>query len=945
MTGNLEYKKDLVVEPHSASHLVSAQPTQKLGLQVAISLVLAYVLLGWLGLSLAIPPGFASPVFPAAGLALAACHYYGPRALPLIWLGSFFLNTAVSISHGTFSSLSIIVAAVIALGAILQAWLGQLLIHRRLGVGVEHFDQEKRVVLFLLNGGVVACFLAPSIGVGILSYVGIIPVANFAYSWWNWYVGDVLGVLIAAPVAVGLFQWRIPSWRKRLNIIAGPIVGMLVIAIVTFIAAAKWEQNYQRSKLDDQAQYIAQAIDHRFISHVELLESLARLIEVSPEISGLEFEHFTQTARLTEPDFFALSFNPYILQKDRFSFEQRMGQVYPEQKFEIKERNAQRQLVRAGARAAYVPIAYISPLAQNYPALGFDIYSEPTRRNAIQRAMTSRKVAATAPIKLVQDQQQRIGVLVMAPAFERRSRAYPLQGFAVGVIQIEQMIELALKNKVAPGLEIELLDLSAPPEARLLYRTNQTTSSPDLIWRQTLRLADRDWELKVLPTAAYLEQHRSWLAWTVGVFGLLFATMLQIILLGVTGRASLIERKVLEQTEEIRLAMRAAEAGNLAKSQFLATMSHEIRTPLNGILGMAQMLQMEQISEADRRDYAQTIVNSGQTLLTLLNDVLDFSKIEAGKLQLEKTTQDPARLLRDIAQLFAENATEKGLQLTAEWEGQAQFYLLDSNRIRQMLSNLVNNAIKFTPNGSVRLIGRELERQQGRATLEFSVIDTGLGLDSAQQAMLFQPFTQVDNSITRRFGGTGLGLSIVSNLAQLMGGRAGVESQPGQGARFWFCIQAELASENGQEKLNAIQTAPEQTLQGKILVVEDNPVNQKVVQALLAKLGLSCQLASNGQEGVEAVMRDPSIELVLMDVHMPLLDGREATKKIRTWEIQFKQKPRVIIALTADAFEADHQLCLEAGMNDFLTKPLNFETLKRALQQWLNSSQNQPNTI
>ncbi len=387
-------------------------------------------------------------------------------------------------------------------------------------------------------------------------------------------------------------------------------------------------------------------------------------------------------------------------------------------------------------------------------------------------------------------------------------------------------------------------------------------------------------------------------------------------------------------------ATEAAQAANVAKSRFLATMSHEIRTPMNGILGMAQLLLMPQLVEAERRDYARTIVTSGQTLLTLLNDILDLSKIEAGKLELEAMAFEPGAVLRDIRALFAGAAQLKGLELDCHWTGPAELrYQSDSHRLRQMLSNLVGNAIKFTAGGSIRIEGLELGRDAASALLEFSVTDTGVGIAADKIALLFKPFSQADSSTTREFGGSGLGLSIVSHLAQAMGGEAGVQSEPGQGSRFWFRVRVQLPVA-GEDSRRA-ERAPELActvapgLSGSVLVVEDNPVNRLFVQALLGKLGLQVAVAHDGQQALDRVMRGERPDAVLMDINMPVLDGYGATERIRQWESANAQSRLPIIALTADAFEEDRQHCLAVGMDDFLTKPVQVEALKSALLKWL----------
>ena len=394
---------------------------------------------------------------------------------------------------------------------------------------------------------------------------------------------------------------------------------------------------------------------------------------------------------------------------------------------------------------------------------------------------------------------------------------------------------------------------------------------------------------------------------------------------------------------ELQEARQTADAANRAKSDFLSSMSHEVRTPLNGILGMAQLLVKPDIQVDRRLQYAQTILNSGHTLLSLLNDILDLSKVEAGKLKLESIAFAVAPIVSDIHALFAETADAKGLQLASDGRVPVgPCYLGDPHRLRQMLTNLVSNAIKFTANGFVRVVVTEIERQSQQAVLEFSVSDSGIGITSEQQARLFQPFSQADSSTTRRFGGTGLGLSIVSRLAQLMGGEVGIDSEPGQGARLWFRVCVGLAVQTQEQDLPQTSASSRAVtahhLKGTVLIAEDNFVNRTVIMAMLDELnclGLTVVTVEDGGQALDYITQGYVPNLVLMDVQMPVMDGLVATKHIRFWQAQNGKPHLPIVALTANAFEEDRQQCLAAGMDDFLVKPLDVAKLQAVLTRWL----------
>lgn len=389
-----------------------------------------------------------------------------------------------------------------------------------------------------------------------------------------------------------------------------------------------------------------------------------------------------------------------------------------------------------------------------------------------------------------------------------------------------------------------------------------------------------------------------------------------------------LERLVSERTAELQTALERAEASTRAKSEFLAMMSHEIRTPMNGILGMTQLLDMTSLTE-EQRSYLSTVRSSGDALLVLINDILDFSKIEAGKLDLENKSFQLERALASTVALYKPLADRKQLQLSLKLAPDLPAYVSgDRTRMRQIISNLLSNAIKFTERGNVSLEVRVLDRDEQGVRLGMAVRDSGIGIPPDRLDRLFHAFSQVDASTTRRYGGTGLGLAISSRLCEAMGGDIRVESRDGEGSIFRFHIRLGLGQamqDTVPASLAPMRGADAST---RVLVVDDDLINRTLALAMLGKLGLHAHSVKDGHEAVAEVARE-HYDIVLMDMQMPGMDGVEATQAIR--RLHLAQQP-CIIALTANAYESDRERCLDAGMNDFLSKPFRLDALRTKLQ-------------
>lgn len=728
------------------------------------------------------------------------------------------------------------------------------------------------------------------------------------------------------------------------------IIGWLASGVL-FYSLQKESERSDTEHFDGLVTRAQQDIRQRMTAYEEGLRAGVALFAAHPAVDDTAWRVFVHSLDLSE----------------RYPGIRSIGVAFPVFESEREEFESTRLRFTEGAHIHPLPmdeavpvdphyvITYLEP--SNPAAVGVDVAVDSNRRLAFEEARDSGEPTLSVVLQLAADGgRKNAGFLMVVPVYERGAevrnvaeRRIALRAWVVGVFIRNELLEAVLE-KVSRELNVDVYQGDGVSKASWLYGTFGAQGPPDSAdYERTTRLvlASRTFTLGWKRHESFLGVGDKASAWAsaAAALGTVLLAGLVMSLQTVGRRANEIanERtaaleasrdRVEAQAQALQAALAAADDASRAKSDFLATMSHEIRTPMNGVLGVTTLL-LDSKLDLDQRDLVNTIKTSGEALLTIINDILDFSRIEAGRIRVEPMPFDLEAAVRRVHDLLKNEADEKGLDFILDYSKDTPRYLVgDKGRISQVLVNLVGNAIKFTSEGSVTIRVEALEKTDASALMRLEVTDTGIGIPPAAQDRLFQKFSQADSSTTRKFGGTGLGLAISKQLAELMGGSIAYKSEVGSGSKFFVSIRLPLASE--EQVLNAARSS-EPMIEDldrpreirRVLLAEDNAVNQKVVVRALKKLGCMVDVAQNGLEAV-SLSEKIRYDLILMDVQMPEIDGFEATRTIRSRE-QKSGGYTPIVAMTANAMPGDREQCIDAGMDDYLTKPITFEAIKLLL--------------
>ncbi len=773
-----------------------------------LGLAAAYFVTGKLGLLLAIPPGYATAVWLPSGVALAGLLIFGYRLWPGILLGSFLVNVDISFDGSTLATAakSLAVAANISLGASVQGLVGAFLIRRVVGFPTA-LDNARDVGWFLLLGGPASCLINASWSTGTLYFAGSISGQELTFGWLTWWVGDVIGVLTVAPLALTLAGEPREIWRRRRFTVAIPLAITFALSVVFFVQASAWEQARVQRKFVDDASAIRDRLRGSIERYLDVLNAVADFHASSMSFRARDFRAFVAGPLSRYPGIRALSWNPRVPADERTAFEadiRREGYAA----FRITERDAQGRLRPSPTRAEHVPVRYIEPYQANRLAHGYDVASDDTRRTALAEARDTGHAVATAAIKLVQEDQIGASFLVFLPVYRQATapptieqRRRQLVGYVTGVFRVHDVVDAAIEGIDPSEVVVELFDASAEARERL-FATGEPSAGGDgvetsggaaaIAWVETLEVAGREWLLRVSATPVFVAAHRSWHAWSMLVAALLLSGLLGAFLLVITGRTSRLESmqdEIRQLNAELEQRVRdrtvRLEAANKELEAFSYSASHDLRAPLRAIDGFSHILlndYRDKLDDAGKEALAR-VRGAAQRMAALIDDLLTLARVTRTELALEEV--DLSALAREILDALRVEHPNRNVSVDITPGLKVRG---DPRLLRVALENLLGNAWKFTSRREEARIefGRPANAPSMDGTAVLCVRDNGAGFDMKHADKLFTPFARMHRA--EEFSGTGIGLATVQRVVRKHGGQIWAEAAVDQGAVFFLSL-------------------------------------------------------------------------------------------------------------------------------------------------------------
>ncbi|WP_440903120.1 ATP-binding protein [Catenovulum sp. SX2] len=879
-----------------------------------------YFIAAKLGLLLAIPPGFASAMWPAAGVALALVLVWGRGILPGVFIGSTLANLTVVQS---ISSASMLFAILLGTGAMLQAAFGYKLLNKQIRSG-EWLVSISRIRLFLLKAGPLSCLVSASVGALSLLSFSYINIVDVPFTWFTWWVGDLLGSLFVGPITLVIFNRHKLKLHKKLYQVITPSIMVLALVIIVFAFNRAEQSQVPQQALLKESNQVATALVNEIARYQAYARAYSGLFASQKHISQQEFDDFSQQVILQQDAIFAVAWMPKLPRSNKQDFLAKMRE---------SQENFHIQTIDYSVLPHIYPITYIYPDSPFISRmLGLDLGSEQLRSHALIRAEKLAKSTITAPILFQYQQGAEPAFFIFTPIIENQL----VTGHCVLIIPSSQLLTNLLERYLNEHASVEYkVDLTTNNGVVLFQQSPE--KNVDILQVEQINILDQVWQLQIGTSSSEFIAKKDWSSWLILVVGVVLTIMLQTFILWLTSSHTFVERQVKLKTRELNREKIKAEQATIQKTYFLANMSHELRTPLNAILGLSNMLVKTPLSN-EQSSLLSKMQQASKSLLSLISDILDVSKIETGNIELEISPFSIRKLTSKIKDLFESQANLKNLAFKVEYQGNGSDWLVgDEHRLQQILFNLCSNALKFTETGgvTVRITNNRDTNQTNANTLLFEVIDTGIGIDENRVASIFKSFTQADASITRKYGGTGLGLAISKTLVELMDGQLQCRSQTGIGTQFWFELSFKSAV---QQAVKTPQVPAEQQLKqilngSMVLIAEDNEINQQIIAFHMESLGAELTLVENGLQAVNAV-KQCTYDLILMDIQMPELDGIQASKQI----LQHENGMDVpIVALSANVSVEDKQACFDAGILAHIPKPFELSVLHSTLLNVLSN--------